>query len=425
MTALLLILTAMKKTTSNTVRQQVWSELHKLFGRFIEGTEGWIYSKQSRWSSTHVFQRLAQAALENSSLEDVCTSFKGCSPDTVQYRLKGLDFDKTVQQINDILRYNAQSFQIHKNTILTIAVDVTDYPWYGDRDHELSVGSKEKVGTLFFNRYFTACILTKTYRIPIYVCPLRQEDGVSPYKLMKDLIREINWWCPFSRVLADAWFFSKELYDLLDLYKIEYLFNLKTQRIGKQKLEMIRETQRFMAKCDDVDVSNPKIFYKWLKKHRLLTFKFDSFLTMRNNRRFPVVVQTVLAKKKKGRKPHKEYIQLYAYTTNISASGEYLKDLYKLRWGIETQYRVTHQFQAKTTSLCTNLRILLVGLSFILTGLWLRVNLVLNRIKSHTDSVIDFNLPIKINVKDILVLTVPRLKRIIQAIWWMKLGGEK
>ncbi|OLS23710.1 MAG: hypothetical protein HeimC3_23530 [Candidatus Heimdallarchaeota archaeon LC_3] len=205
----------MYKKNNNTVRQQVWSELHKLFGRFVEGTEGWIYSKQSRWSSTHVFQRLAQAALETASIEDVCNSFEGCSADTVQYRIKQLDFDKKVQQINDILRYNAQSFQIHKNTILTIAVDVTDYPWYGDRDHELSVGSKEKAGTLFFNRYFTACILTKTYRIPIYVCPLRQEDGVSPYKLMKDLIREINWWCPFSRVLADAWFFSKSNFESL------------------------------------------------------------------------------------------------------------------------------------------------------------------------------------------------------------------
>ena len=129
-------------------------------------------------------------------------------------------------------------------------------------------------------------------------------------------------------------------------------------------------------------------------------------------------------KKKRGHKPHNEYLDFYVYTTNISASGEYLKDLYILRWGIETQYRVTHEFQAKTTSLYTNLRIILIGLSFILTGLWLRINLIMNRIKSKTHIDRDFDLPIKINVNDRLVLTVPKLKRIIQAIWWLNLGGD-
>ncbi|MHA2040204.1 MAG: transposase [Promethearchaeota archaeon] len=338
-----------------------------------------------------MFFRLVQAAIEKSSLEDICTSFEGCSADTVQYRMKKLDYSKTVQQINDMLRYTAQGFQIHKNKILTLAVDVTDYPWYGDRDHELSVGSKEKTGTLFFNRYFTACILTKTYRIPIYICPLRQEDGVSPSKLLESLIREIHWWCPFSRLLADAWFFSKDLFDLLDLYKIDYLFNLKRQRLGKQGLNQIKEMQKLLASTKGIDTTNPRLFFRWLKKHRLLTFKFKSIIRLRNQHRFPVVVQTVLVKKKKGRKPHKEYLGYYVYTTNISASGEYLKHLYKLRWGIETQYRVAHQFQAKTTSLCTNIRIMFIGLSFLLTSLWLRINLILNRIKSKKDHKLNYD----------------------------------
>lgn len=231
-----MVLTEMYKPKNKPVRQQLWSELHKLFGRFLEGTPGWIYSKQSQWSTTEVFFRLVQASLEKSSLEDICTSFEGCSADTVQYRMKKLDYSRTVQQINDMLRYTAQGFKIHKNNILTIAIDVTDYPWYGNRDHTLSVGSKQKAGTFFFNRYFTACILTKNYRIPIYIYPIRQKDGLSPHKLVEGLIREIHWWCPFSRLFADAWFFSKDLFELLDLYKINYLCNLKVQRLGKQGL---------------------------------------------------------------------------------------------------------------------------------------------------------------------------------------------
>ena len=316
-----MILTAMYKPKNKPVRQQLWSELHKLFGRFFEGTPGWIYSKQSQWSTTDVFFRLVQASLEKSSLEDICTSFEGCSADTVQYRMKKLDYSRTVQQINDMLRYTAQGFKIHKNKILTIAIDVTDYPWYGNRDHTLSVGSKQKAGTFFFNRYFTVCILTKNYRIPIYIYPIRQEDGLSPHKLIEDLIREVHWWCPFSRLFADVWFFSKDLFELLDLYKINYLCNLKVQRLGKQGLNQIKEVQSLLAKADGIDTNNLGCFYKWLKKRHLLTFKFESMIRMRNYYRFPVVVQTVLVKKKKGRKPHKEYLDHYVFTTNIPASG--------------------------------------------------------------------------------------------------------
>ena len=41
--------------------------------------------------SLRVFRRLAQASLENTSIEDVCENYEGCSADTVQYRLKKMN----------------------------------------------------------------------------------------------------------------------------------------------------------------------------------------------------------------------------------------------------------------------------------------------------------------------------------------------
>ncbi|MHA2055742.1 MAG: transposase [Candidatus Hodarchaeales archaeon] len=414
----------MYKPNNSTVRQQVWSELHKLFGKYIEGTTGWKYSKQSHWRPIDVFQRLVQAALEETSLEDVCTSFEGCSADTVQYRLNDLDFKQLVQQLNDMLRYTAQGFHIHGKQKITVAIDITDYPWYGDRNHELSVGSKMQPGTIYFNRYFTACILTKTYRIPIYIRPIRQEDGVSPYVLVEEMIREIYWWCPFFRLLGDAWFFSADLLDLLDRHKIEFLFKKKLQHKLRREIAHIKETQHRLAEVAGVDISNSRKLFRWLKKHKLLTFTFETTLTMRNQRRYPVVLQTAFVKKKKNRNPDREYLDWYVYTTNIPASGEYLKNLYKSRWGIETQYRVVHQFQAKTTSSSTALRILLTGLSFVLTGIWLRINAFINRTKSKSKQVLDYDLPLRIYSTDRLNLTVSKLKRMIQTLWRLNYGGE-
>lgn len=407
----------MYKPNNITVRKQVQLELHKLFGRFLKGTAGWVYSKQSRWKPADVFERLVQTALEQTSLEDICSSFEGCSADTVQYRVNSLDFDQIVQQLNAMLRYIAQGLYIHGKQTLTLAIDVTDYPWYGDRNHELSVGSKMRPGTRYFHRYFTACILTKTYRIPVYFRPLRQEDGVSPYNLVEEMIREIYWWCPVVRLLGDAWFFSKELLDLLNGYKIDYLFRKKVQQNLKREVEQLKATQYELAQAAGVDYNNPRKFFRWLKKQKLLTFKFESVLTMRNNRRYPVVLQTVFVKKRMGRNSIEEYLDWYVYTTNISASGEYIKALYKSRWGIETQYRVAHHFQAKTTSSSTTTRILLIGLSFILTAVWLRINAFLNRIVEKPSLPLNYDLPLRIYRRDTLKLTVSKLKRILQAVW--------
>ena len=77
MTDLLVVLTAMYKPKHNPAMPQIWTELHKLFGRFLDGTPGWIYSQQSRWSTSEVFFRLVQASVENTSLEDICTSIEG------------------------------------------------------------------------------------------------------------------------------------------------------------------------------------------------------------------------------------------------------------------------------------------------------------------------------------------------------------
>jgi IS4 transposase len=118
---------------------------------------------------------------------------------------------------------------------------------------------------------------------------------------------------------------------------------------------MIKETQRYLGKQENIDVSNSKEFFHWLKKNDLMTFKFESAYTLRNFYQFPVVLQTVLQKKQKGRNNYKEYVMIFSYTTNIDASGEYLNSLYKKRWGIETQYRIARQFQARTSSVSTGL----------------------------------------------------------------------
>ncbi|HKZ42383.1 MAG TPA: transposase [Candidatus Hodarchaeales archaeon] len=407
----------MKKPNKETVRQQVWSEIDKLFELNVEGSDGWKYARQAAWRPADVFKRLVQADLEQMSIEDVCTYFEGCSADTIHRRVSGLQFDPTMRILNDMLRYSAQGFHIHGNERLTVAIDITDSPWYGDCGHEFSVGSKMKEGTQFFNRYFTACLLTRSYRIPLYVRPIRLEDGVSPYDLVEEFLREVYWWLPFQRLLADSWFFSADLLDLFALYRLEFIIPLKRQKRLRTVMEDIQATQRQMAAAAGVDISQPKHMYRWLKKHSLQTFTFEMIFTMRASHRYKVTVTTVLNSKQMGRNRIVYYLDLIVFTTNILASGDYLKNEYRRRWGIETQYRVVHQFQGRTTSLSTNLRVLLFGLGLVLVAIWLRLNAFLQRISEKIVKKADFHLPLRVYARDRLVMTGKRLRRIIQSLW--------
>ena len=110
-----------------------------------------------------------------------------------------------------------------------------------------------------------------------------------------------------------------------------------------------------------------------------MTFRTKIYLKNNSAIVIPLTIQTVLLKRKN--KKGKEYFKLdyYVYMTNSTATGEYIFKLYKTRWGIETEYHVVQTFQGRTSSRPLILRILLKRLGFLLTALWVRINIDLKQ----------------------------------------------
>lgn len=185
-----------RQLKSATIKKIVHSKLKKFFEENIHGSEGWQYAKQANYNPWDIFERLIQACCEKSSVEDVCSDFPGCSADTVQDHVSLLDFEPIVRQVNTFLRETAQAFHFHGNQIVTLAMDIHDKAFYGDPDHELSVGSKPKDGTCYFNRYFTASLITPGYRLPVHFRPLRKQDSLSPFDLFQRMWDELRSWLP-------------------------------------------------------------------------------------------------------------------------------------------------------------------------------------------------------------------------------------
>ena len=102
----------MKKPNKEIVRQQVQSEINKLFELYVEGSNGWKYAKQAAWRPVDVFKRLVQADLEQTSIEDVCTDFEGCSADTVHRRISHLQFTSTVRVLIETLEHCNEAYHL-------------------------------------------------------------------------------------------------------------------------------------------------------------------------------------------------------------------------------------------------------------------------------------------------------------------------
>ena len=402
---------------SATIKKIVQTKLNKFFASYVEGTKGWVYATQAKYQPIDIFERLIQACCENSSIEDVCDEFLGCSADTVQTRINPLEFDQIVHQINSFLKEIAIAFHFHGNQIVTIAIDITDKEFYGDSDHEFSKGSKPKNGTCYFNRYFTATIITPSFRLPVYFRPLRKKDSLSPHKLVQEMWDELRSWLPVQRLLGDGFFYSQAVVESCDFYGFDYLFNMTEYKWVKENIAVIKETLELMARAVGVDPTDIKPFWHWLGKHGLRTWKFPNQAVEATSPTSEIVLRLRYQKTKKRDGSVQEKIVFYSYVTNINASGDYLAKLYGSKWGIETGYRVQNQFQAYTTSQFTSMRIWLTGLGFVLMALWLFLNLLFNRFRNEISDPESLPDIFRVYRMDQLVLIAKKFLRRMQDLW--------
>ena len=114
--------------------------------------------------------------------------------------------------------------------------------------------------------------------------------------------------------------------------------------------------------------------YLWLKKRKFFIFRTtikhenDSIIIIH------LVIKTILLKLKDMQRKKHFLLDYYIYMINITTSGQHILKTYKHRWGIESGCHVAQKFQGRTTSKNVVFRVLLKGLGFILTAVWIRLN---------------------------------------------------
>lgn len=234
-----------------------------------------------------------------------------------------------------------------------VAMDTNYVPYYGPPTRDV-VGGQKKHGTQWFFVYASAVLLHKGRRYTIALAPMPPKT--KPHEIVRLLLDQIaGKGLKIRGVTLDSGFDSGET--LLLLQERQLAYSVPLRRKGKGR--------------------NPRnnCFEGTHKRIRWMEW------TTKETRR-PVRTRTLLWKKG----PRTMVFAFEGWSgdraRNVHQRGEYLRRLYRRRFGIETSYRQKNQAKALTTSRDPVYRLLLEGLSYLFRQVWVRLTEDLAR-RSH------------------------------------------
>lgn len=106
-----------------TNKKFIQNELYKLCVGTDTATIIDEYSYKRRWYPQDIVKRLIQACLEQTSLEDICSTTAGPSADTVHRRCSELEISQIEKLVNNWLIEVVSRLKIHHKTKITVAFD--------------------------------------------------------------------------------------------------------------------------------------------------------------------------------------------------------------------------------------------------------------------------------------------------------------
>lgn len=232
-----------------------------------------------------------------------------------------------------------------------VAIDLTLIPYHGQpyEDQKEIVRSMPKSGTTHFHGYATVSIVRDDRR---YVVALRFiEYGEEMATIVRWLLKRLKTLkFRIRRVFLDKGFCSKPVFKVLDQHQLSYVIPIPVR--GKS--------------------GGVRTLFQG--KSRKTTYTFNS--PKQGQYTVPAVVVKRYSKGRYGR--HKS--KWFAYAVSGLPTGilpAQVFELYRQRFGIESSYRQMNQVRARTSTRNPVVRLLLVGLAFVLFNLYiaLRQNL--------------------------------------------------
>jgi len=310
--------------------------------------------KNTRITAEDIIYALGYANVHCLSIESACQELQGApSGNRLREVLAASLPDRAGMQraLNRMFRQ-----QLHPNLWkckrdFNIAIDLTLIPYHGQpyEDEKEIVRGMPKSGTTHFHGYATVSIVRDNRR---YVVALRfVEYGEEMADIVRWLIKRLKLLkIRIRRVFLDKGFCSKPVFKVLQQHKLSYVIPLPVRGKSGGVRRLFQD------------------------KSRQTTYTFNS------PKYGTYTVQAVVVKRYSKGRYGRHTCKWFAYAiAGLSASilPAQVFELYRQRFGIESSYRQMNQVRARTSTRNPVIRLLLVGLAFVVFNLYitLRQNL--------------------------------------------------
>ena len=299
-----------------------------------------------------LFQILVRAASKGDTIEQTARELKEapCS-NNIRYHLGKIDnFNSLEKELNLSLKSRMPKGLKKKKQAL--AIDLNLIPYYGAPSEEEApyiYRGQAKNGTCSFYAYATIYVIKKEKRVTLALRGVRWLD--TKVAIITYLLTELSSLkLKVKKLYLDRDFFSVAVIGWLMALGIPFIMPAikrgKTGGINQfLKGRKSYKTRHTMSSGKDKSVT------------------FDIWIVCRY---------------KKGKRGKKGVEYLVYVIHEIKTSLAYIRENYRKRFGIESSYRLKNLCRIKTTAKKPTIRLLFVGISFLLVNIW--VNLLWRRI---------------------------------------------
>jgi len=269
---------------------------------------------------------------------------KSPNSDTLLYHIKNHSDFKEIQKMYltpfEILwTMTKQSNIIDIRKQYDVAIDYTEWFFYGDRSTPMVVGKKPERGTTKCYKFATINIVESGKRFTLLALPVSQFD--TKEKILKQLFRYALQRIKIKRVYVDRGFFDSTSINTVKQYRFKFLMPCTTNSRIKKLLEILPAP----TVINDYEMENS-------------------------------VFNVVIVKDEEGNK--RAFATNEQFNENDVDLAQRLFLLYGKRWGIETSYKVKKQsFLPKTTSKNYLIRIFYFLFSVLLYNIWLLADILI------------------------------------------------
>ena len=300
----------------------------------------------------NLFKVLVRAASKQDTIENTSKELKKSTcGNNIRYHLNKIsDFKELEIQFNSALKSKIPKGLKKKNLIL--AIDLNLIPYYGkpkDSEKPYIYRSKAKDGTCSFYAYATLYTIKKGKRVTLAIRGVRWQD--TKVCIITCLLAELSSLkIQVKRLYLDREFFTVSVIRWLKALDIP--LTMPAIRRGKQ--------------------GGIKQFLKGRRSYK------TTYTMSRSKSDFVTFDIWIIGKYKKGKRGASG-IEYYVYVTyKVNTNLNHIHQCYRKRFGIETSYRLKNLCRIRTTTKKPTLRLLFVGISFLLVNIW--VNLLWRKI---------------------------------------------